>query len=131
MDLMRFLHLVAAAVWLGGLITLAVLIPTLRRAGVTREQIQAMARRFGTVAWVAMATLIVTGIVQLWRIRGALSDSGFFGKLLLKLTLVGIAAGFTYWHQTTAREMPARTRATLEVAILVVSLAIFAVAVAL
>ena len=131
MDLVRWLHLVAAAVWLGGLITIAVLIPTLRRAGGTQEQIQAMARRFGAMAWLAMGTLIATGILQLWQVRRALSDAGFFGKLLLKLTLVGVAAGFAYWHQTTAREMPPRVRATLEVAILIVSLAIFAVAVAL
>ena len=131
MGTVRWFHLVAGAVWLGGMITVAVSVPALRRAGVTREQIQVMARRFGDVAWLAMGVLVVTGVLQVWRLRGSLTDPTFFGKLVLKLALVGVAAGFAYWHQTTPGELSARTRGIIQAAILAITLAIFGVAVSL
>ena len=49
-----FFHLLGAAVWLGGTITVGGLVPALRRAGAERPQLQAMARQFGKVSWAAI-----------------------------------------------------------------------------
>ena len=46
-----FLHVLAAAVWVGGQVTLAALVPVLRRLGT--EVPSAAARRFNQVAWPA------------------------------------------------------------------------------
>src|SRR6516165_2106831 len=55
-----FLHVLAATIWVGGQITLAALVPVLRRLGA--ELPRAAARRFNQVAWPAFAVLVVTGI---------------------------------------------------------------------
>ena len=61
-EALLWIHIVAASVWVGGLITLAALVTALRRAGAERPLLQAMARRFGVVSWAAMATAVVTGL---------------------------------------------------------------------
>lgn len=57
--LVLFLHILAATVWIGGQITLAVLVPLLR--GV-EGLATAAARRFQYLAWSAYAVLLITGI---------------------------------------------------------------------
>ena len=54
------LHVLAAAVWVGGQITLAGLLPAVRRLGESAPS--TLARRFATLAWPAYAVLVVTGI---------------------------------------------------------------------
>src|SRR3954453_13168316 len=61
-----FLHVLAAAVWVGGQITLVAILPVLRGAGA--DVPRAAARSFGRIAWTAFAVLIVTGI---WNIASA------------------------------------------------------------
>jgi len=58
-----FLHVLAATIWVGGQITLAALVPVLRRLGA--EIPRAAARRFNQVAWPAFyeTTLVVKLIV--------------------------------------------------------------------
>ncbi len=90
-----------------------------------------MAKRFGDIAWAAMAVAVATGVIQLWNVRTALRTGDFAGKVVLKVTLVALAAGMAYWHQTTARESSPFTRGVVQAGILIVSLAIFAAAVAL
>ena len=68
--MLEFVHEVAAAVWLGGLITLGALVPALRRAGVERPQLQAMARQFGRGSWSAMVILVVSSQGGPRRARG-------------------------------------------------------------
>lgn len=55
-----FLHVLAATVWVGGQLTLAALVPTLRRLGA--DVPRAAARRFNQVAWPAFAVLVATGV---------------------------------------------------------------------
>ncbi|HEX2318131.1 MAG TPA: hypothetical protein VHJ18_04015, partial [Streptosporangiaceae bacterium] len=55
-----FLHVLAATVWVGGQLTLAALVPALRRMG--PEVPRAAARRFNLVAWPAYGVLVLTGI---------------------------------------------------------------------
>lgn len=122
----RWFHLVAAMVWVGGAITLGVLVPTLRASGVERPQLQAMARRFGVVAWIAMGVAVVTGMIQLIRLEPDLS-----GALTIKILLVGVAISIAYAHQLTARHLSPTMRGLVEASSLVIGLGIVAAAVAL
>ena len=117
-----FFHLLGAAVWLGGTITVGALVPTLRKAGVDRPQLQAMARRFGKVSWAAMGLAVVCGIWLVGETNRTWDDVGLkVGLVLLALALAGV-------HQLTARRASAAQRGAIQALILVVSLAIFAVA---
>jgi putative copper export protein len=83
-----FLHVLAATVWVGGQLTLAALVPALRRlgAGIPR----AAARRFNQAAWPAFAVLIATGVWNLIAERSQIS--GRYGTtLVLKLIVVAIS----------------------------------------
>lgn len=55
-----FLHVLAAAVWVGGQIVLAGLVPRLRREAPPTTRIAA--RAFGAVAWPAFLVLFATGM---------------------------------------------------------------------
>ena len=83
-----FLHVLAATVWVGGQITLAVLVPVLRRLGA--EIPRAAARRFNQVAWPAFAVLVITGI---WNIAAAQSQikGSYETTLVVKLIVVAIS----------------------------------------
>ncbi len=117
-----FFHLIGAAVWLGGLLTVGALVPALRKVGVERPQLQAMARQFGRVSWVAMAISLVTGtwlVSATDREWGALSFKA--GLVLLAIVLAGV-------HQVTASRSSPAQRGGVQGVILLVSLAIFGVA---
>jgi uncharacterized membrane protein len=63
--IVRFLHVTAAAVWVGMQVTLMVLIPHVRRtlgADVSRDIVRSAARRLLVTAAVALPTLLGTGI---------------------------------------------------------------------
>ena len=85
LELLRWIHLVAAAVWLGGLVTLAASVMALRRAGAPREHLQAVARQFGRVSWTAMLLAVLTGLGQV-QILGL---SWSYPRLQMKVALVG------------------------------------------
>ena len=121
----RLLHLIAAATWLGGLITLGALVVSLRKAGAERSLLQAAARGFARVSWVAMTIAVATGLLQVFLLKWPWVD----GKLHTKITLVVVAIGLALAHQLTARKTTAKTRGMIQGAILLVSLAIYGVAV--
>lgn len=131
MDWVRWIHLVSAAVWTGGLIVLGASVVALRRAGADRSELQAVARMFGRVSWTAMGLAVVTGVWQLLRFGIPASNPATpFGRsLFVKLLLVGTAAGLALWHQMTAGSVSPRTRGIVQALILVVSIGIFAAAV--
>ena len=84
------LHVLAATIWVGGQITLAALVPVLRR---TPEAARDAARQFNRIAWPAFAVLIVTGI---WNIAVEKDPSsawqGVLGAKMLVVLLSGVAA---------------------------------------
>ncbi|MFE3992002.1 copper resistance protein CopC [Streptomyces goshikiensis] len=99
------LHLLAMGVWLGGLITLLLL---LRRRGSDGQEIPASAiGRFSALAFSAVAVLVATGVYQSWRQVGsweALSTTSYGKTLLVKIAavvLVLCAASFS--RRWTAR----------------------------
>jgi putative copper export protein len=113
-DLRLFLHVLAATVWVGGQITLAGLVPALRKAGA--DVPRAAANAFARIAWPAFAVLVATGIWNIEADHAKLHDSGAFrNTLIAKLVLVvlsGIAAaahsrarsraGLALWGAATA-----------------------------
>jgi putative copper export protein len=94
-----FLHVLAATVWVGGQLTLAALVPVLRRQGVAVPA--AAARRFNQVAWPAFAVLIVTGIWNMVAVRAQIHGS-YEVTLIVKLVVV-LISGVTAALHATAR----------------------------
>ncbi|HUZ27345.1 MAG TPA: hypothetical protein VMV07_26645 [Streptosporangiaceae bacterium] len=85
-----FLHVLAATIWVGGQLTLAVLVPVLRRFGA--DVPRAAARRFSQVAWIAFAVLVVTGVWNIVAVRGQIShDASYRVTLIVKLVVVGVS----------------------------------------
>jgi len=101
-ELRLFLHLLAAAVWVGGQIVLAALVPALRAAG--PDVPATAARAFSRVAWPAFAVLLVTGA---WNLAAASDDGPGQGLLLAKLTVVAASGASAYLH---ARATTPRSR---------------------
>ncbi len=108
------------------MITVAAIVPALRSNGVSRDQLRAMARRFGSTSWVAMAVAVITGILQILRL-----DVELTGALATKLVLVGVVITVAFVHRQMARRAGPALRGALEGALLVISLGILAAAVAL
>ena len=101
-----FLHVTAATIWVGGQITLAALVPGLRRAGgpdITRSA----ARSFQLVAWPAFAVLIITGIWNLAAVHVSQQSSDYLTTVVVKLVLVAISGAGALMHTLYARERPA------------------------
>ncbi len=87
LDVIRlFLHVLAATIWVGGQLTLAALVPVLRR--VAPESTKAAAQQFQKVAWPAFAVLIATGV---WNMM-AEGDEG--GEADEHATVLGIKMVF-------------------------------------
>ncbi|MFI9720900.1 FixH family protein [Streptomyces sp. NPDC052396] len=95
------LHLLAVAVWLGGLVALLAVL----KAG---EPIpRAAVRRFSALAFTSVCVLVATGLYQSWRQVGtldALTGTAYGRWLLVKVGLVTVLVGLGYWSRRwTAR----------------------------
>jgi putative copper export protein len=97
-----FLHVLAATVWVGGQLTLAAVVPVLRKAGA--DVPRAAARRFNQVAWPAFAVLVITGIWNIIAVRSQITGR-YQTTLVVKLIVVvisGISAALHARARTTA-----------------------------
>jgi uncharacterized membrane protein len=93
MTLVRYLHLLAMAFFVGGQLFLVVaVVPSLRPEG-DRDRLRAIARRFGWGTLAAIAVLIGTGIPLASHFHQWES-----GTLHLKLALVFAVAALVVWH---------------------------------
>ena len=86
------LHLIAAAAWLGGLVSLALLLASARRHGglAWASAAHDAARRFSTLGIVSVGAIFATGIVNTWILVGSVHTLivADYGRLLmLKITL--------------------------------------------
>ena len=90
-----FLHVLAATIWVGGQITLAALVPVLRRLGA--EVPRTAARRFNQVAWPAFAVLIITGIWNVAAVHAQVHGS-YETTLVVKLIVVAISGATAALH---------------------------------
>ncbi|MEU6220559.1 copper resistance protein CopC [Streptomyces sp. NPDC047022] len=103
------LHLLAVAVWLGGLTTLLVALyraPSIEPAAV---------RRFSRVAFGSVLAVVATGVYQSWRQLGswsALTGTAYGQLLLVKVALVAVLIGVAWFSRRwTARLADAPTAA--------------------
>ena len=104
LDTLRLtLHVLAATIWVGGQLTLAALVPTLRRHD--RDVPRLAGQAFARVAWPAFGVLVVTGI---WNVV-AVDDvtDAYRTTLLVKLAVVALSGvtALAHAHATRPREL--------------------------
>ena len=102
-QLRLFLHITAAAVWVGGQVVLAGLVPALRRLG--PEVATAAGRQFQRVAWPAFAVLLATGIWNLAEVHLSDQRDEYIASLALKLALVAVSGIAAAAHALLAGPM--------------------------
>ena len=111
-----FLHLIATVAWIGGLVTLALVVqPVLNRSAIAAQErarlLEAVLKRFQPIANLSLAVLILTGMVQTFTSRfykGFLQfDNPWAQAILLKhvavLGMIGVAAFITFSVQPALR----------------------------
>jgi putative copper export protein len=91
-----FLHVLAATVWVGGQISLAGLIGTVRRQ--SSEAPRAVARAFARLAWPAFAVLVVTGIWNLTAVDLGNTTTAYQITVFLKIAVAIASAVFVLIH---------------------------------
>jgi putative copper export protein len=94
-----FLHVLAATVWVGGQLTLAALVPVLRRLGADIPR--SAARAFNRVAWPAFAVLLATGVWNMIAEHDKISGA-YQVTLTVKLAVVAVS-GLTAWLHMRAK----------------------------
>lgn len=92
-EIVRWLHLLAMAFFLGGQMVMAGAVVPAFRGVEERDRVRMIARRFGLGALAALAVLLVTGAMMASRLH--LWDDGQFQ---VKLTLVVLTGGLVLWH---------------------------------
>lgn len=104
-----WIHLLAAAVWVGGLLHLG----ALWTGGIEREVLWLLARRFSYVALGSVALLAPTGLYAAWAhvpSPSEVPDSPYGLVLLAKLALIVPLLALGGWHASRAlRPRPGRT----------------------
>ena len=125
LEFVKWVHLLAAAVWTGGLITLAYLVTAIRNTTDDVDVLRAVARRFGVLSWMAFAVAILSGTWMYTNIELPWADFSTKGTLII------LAGGLALFHQLTAKRSSAAVRGIIQLLILVVSIGIFGAAVTL
>lgn len=104
-----WLHVLAATLWLGGMLFLVVVVIPLLRQTDRRQAAAFMHRaglRFRTVGWICFAVFIATGTYQLAYRGVAVSDfwdpvflrSSFGSAIAWKLALFVVVLALSVWH---------------------------------
>lgn len=109
----RWLHVLAMALFVGGQLFLVVAVVPVTRASGDRLNLRSIARRFGIASLAAVGVLLATGSAMATR-----DDLWQQGTLHVKLGLVALVGILITWH------MRRPERHVLEVAIFIVSLVI-------
>lgn len=91
------LHVLAAAVWVGGQLTLAGLVPALRKEG--GDTTRTAARAFAKMQWPAFLVLLATGVWNVIALHPDHASGTYRAVLFVKIAIV-LAAGLSaYLHQ--------------------------------
>lgn len=98
-------HLLAAGAWLGGLVPLGfILLDYARGDGQLIVDVDWILLRFSSMGYVAVATLIVSGLVNSWFLVGSVSGllktpygQILLGKLALFAAMLALAAANRFW----------------------------------
>lgn len=91
--IVRWLHLLAMAFFVGGQMLLAVVVVPVGRRSTDRESLRTIARRFGSGTLIALFVLIATGTALASHLR--LWSNGTFQ---VKLVLVVAIGALLIWH---------------------------------
>jgi putative copper export protein len=91
------LHVLAAAVWVGGQVTVAGLLPTVRMLG--GEAPRAVARAFGRLQWPAYIVLLATGIWNVLAVDPGTAAGAWDAVLGVKIAVVLLAGAGALWHE--------------------------------
>lgn len=98
MLLVRWVHVLAMTVWLGGMLFIALVVVPVTRGlpdpALRSRLVQQMGRRFRTIGWAALAVLVATGLVNLWQAPHLLRA----GRFHWKLGLVVLALLLSVYH---------------------------------
>jgi copper resistance protein D len=102
------LHLIAASAWVGALIPLTLLLAMAGADAPALAVARAATVRFSTLGIIAVATLLITGIVNTWYLVGsvaALTGTDYGRLLLIKilLFLLMVAIATFNWSQLTPK----------------------------
>jgi len=101
LDTLRLsLHVLAATVWVGGQLTIAGLLSTLRRLG--PEAPKSLARAFARLSWPAYAVLVLTGLWNIQAVHPSTQDTLWQALLGVKVGVVALA-GLAAWLHSRAR----------------------------
>ncbi len=93
------LHVLAAAVWVGGQITVAGLVPTAR--ALDPDAPRQVARAFARLSWPAYAVLVATGF---WNMAAVSKGQPHAWKIVLGVKIAVVAlAGLSAWLHSIAR----------------------------
>lgn len=89
------LHVLAAAIWVGGQLTLAGLVPTARLIG--GDAPARLGRAFSRISWPAFAVLIATGV---WNAAAVSKGQPRSWQIVLgiKIAVVVVAGGAAFLH---------------------------------
>ncbi len=123
-----WVHVLAAAVWVGGLANLAVVAPVLRRADSC--VLPAVVRRFTPLAIVSVLAIRISGTVQAALEVGswsALLETSYGQGVLVKVALLAVMLGLAALHQWRGGLLPFERGVRLELALGLVVLAVAAV----
>ena len=89
-----FVHLIAAAAWVGGLLPLAFMLAA--AAGLSLTVAHAVSLRFSAYGVVAVSVLLLTGAINTWYLAGsirALTETDYGHLLLVKIALFLVMLG--------------------------------------
>lgn len=93
------LHVLAATVWVGGQLTVAGLLPTVRRLG--EDAGRRIAKAFARLSWPAYAVLLATGI---WNVAAVSKGQSEAWQILLGVKIaVVVIAGLAAWLHGRAK----------------------------
>ncbi len=105
-----FVHVVAACVWIGGMVALAaVVVPVLRREEMRETGLVFLHEagvRLRAVGWLVLPLLVVTGLFQVTQRAGGVApalelsfwSSGWGHLVALKIAIVSVVLGLEAWH---------------------------------
>ncbi len=91
-----FLHVLGATVWVGGQLTLAGLLPTLR--GISPDGPRLAARRFNVIGWSAFGLLVVTGIWNMFEVNVSQQTNAYLVTFTVKIVVVVLSGASAAAH---------------------------------
>jgi putative copper export protein len=110
------LHVAAAAAWTGGLVSMLVLLPAVRR-----DAVAPALRRLSALALASVVVLGATGVFRAWYEVGALGrlwDTGYGFSLLVKTALLGVLAAIGWVNRRRLRLERLRLAVPVELVLL-------------